>query len=81
MVDSALNVNLALVTVGQNEIVKRLAGWGAVLAVPTMVFSLYGMNFVNMPELKYPYGYPITLGVVVVISVVLYARLKKVGWL
>ena len=81
MVDAALNVNLALVTVGQNEIVKRLAGWGAVLAVPTMVFSLYGMNFVNMPELKYPYGYPITLGVVVLISVVLYARLKKVGWL
>jgi magnesium transporter len=81
MVDAALNVNLALVTVGQNEIVKRLAGWGAVLAVPTMVFSLYGMNFVDMPELKYRYGYPITLSVVVVISVVLYARLKKVAWL
>jgi magnesium transporter len=62
-------VNLALVTVGQNEIVKRLAGWGAVLAVPTMVFSLYGMNFVN------------TLGLVALVSVVLYARLKKVGWL
>ncbi len=81
MVDAALNVNLALVTVGQNEIVKRLAGWGAVLAVPTMVFSLYGMNFVNMPELKFTYGYPITLGVVALVSVVLYARLKKVGWL
>ncbi len=81
MVDAALNVNLALVTVGQNEIVKRLAGWGAVLAVPTMVFSLYGMNFVDMPELKWHYGYPAVLIGVVTISWVLYARLKKVGWL
>ena len=81
MVDAALNVNLALVTVGQNEIVKRLAGWGAVLAVPTMVFSLYGMNFVDMPELKWHYGYPAVLVAVVVISWLLYARFKKVGWL
>jgi magnesium transporter len=81
MVDSALSVNLALVTVGQNEIVKRLAGWGAVLAVPTMVFSLYGMNFVDMPELKWHYGYPATLIGVLLLSWALYDRLKKAGWL
>jgi magnesium transporter len=81
MIDAALNVNLALVTVGQNEIVKRLAGWGAVLAVPTMVFSLYGMNFVDMPELKWHYGYPAVLLFVSAVSWALYIRLRKVGWL
>src|SRR5690606_24490698 len=51
MLTAAMQVNLALVTVRQNEVVKRLAGWGGVLAVPTVVFSLYGMNFRVMPEL------------------------------
>ena len=51
MLTTAIQVNLALVTVGQNEVVKRLAGWGAILAIPTVVFSMYGMNFKFMPEL------------------------------
>jgi magnesium transporter len=56
MLTNAMHVNLALVSVRQNEVVKRLAGWAAILAVPTLIFSLYGMNFEDMPELKPVWG-------------------------
>jgi len=81
MLTAAMQVHLTLVTVGQNEIVKRLAGWGAILAIPTMVFSLYGMNFKYMPELDWRFSYPAILGGVTLACVWLYRRLKKVGWL
>jgi magnesium transporter len=81
MLANAMNVNLALVTVRQNETVKQLAGWGAILAVPTVIFSLYGMNFQNMPELKTAWGYPAALGATVVGCVYLYRKLKRAGWL
>jgi magnesium transporter len=81
MLLAAMQVNLSLVTVHQNEIVKRLAGWGAIVCVPTMVFSLYGMNFRDMPELEWNYGYPLTLVGVGVACIWLYRRLKKDGWL
>jgi len=81
MLTAAMQVYLALVTVGQNEIVKRLAGWGAILALPTMVFSLYGMNFQTMPELEWPYSYPVLLGSLAIACMLLYGRLKKAGWL
>ncbi len=81
MLTAAMQVQLAMVTVGQNEIVKRLAGWGAILAIPTMVFSLYGMNFRRMPELDWPYSYPAVLGALAFACTVLYLRLKKSGWL
>ena len=58
MLTTAMQVNLALVANNQNEVVKRLAGWGAILAIPTVIFSLYGMNFEWMPELKWKAGYP-----------------------
>jgi magnesium transporter len=81
MLTTAMQVHLALVTVGQNEIVKRLAGWGAILALPTMVFSLYGMNFKYMPELDWRLSYPTILGGLAVVCTWLYRRLKKAGWL
>ena len=56
MLTAAMQVHLALFTVRQNEVVKKLAGWGAVLAVPTVVFSLYGMNFQVMPELQWHFA-------------------------
>jgi magnesium transporter len=74
-------VHLSLASVGQNEVVKRLAGWGAILAIPTMVFSLYGMNFRHMPELQWTVGYPLVVGAVAVGCVWLYHRLRRVGWL
>lgn len=81
MLTAAMQVNLAQVSVEQNEAVRRLAGWGAILAIPTVVFSLYGMNFTHMPELTSRYGYPAILAVVVVVCLWLYRRLKRFGWL
>ncbi len=81
MLTAAMHVYLALITVGQNEVVKRLAGWGAILALPTMVFSLYGMNFKSMPEFDWPYSYPLLLGTLTIACFLLYGRLKKAGWL
>lgn len=77
----AMQVNLALITVRQNEVVQRLAGWGAILAIPTMVFSMYGMNFKHMPEYNWELGYPITLLVTAYACRELYLKLKASGWL
>jgi magnesium transporter len=81
MLTAAMQVHLALASVAQNEVVKRLAGWGAILAIPTMVFSLYGMNFRHMPELDWRFGYPLVMAVVVLGCAWLYRRLRRVGWL
>lgn len=81
MLTTAMSVNLALVTVRQNEVVKRLAGWGAILAVPTVVFSLYGMNFNAMPELEWRYSYPVLLASTATVCLGFYRKLKKSGWL
>lgn len=80
MLTTAMQVNLALVGVGQNEVVKQLAGWGAILAFPTVIFSLYGMNFEFMPELKWRFGYPLILAITALGCFLLYRRLKKAGW-
>ena len=62
-------------------ITRQLAAWAAILAVPTAIAGIYGMNFVNMPELKLEYGYYIVMAVMAVICIALYARFKRVGWL
>ena len=81
MLGTALNVNQALVTLAQGEVVKRLAGWAAVLAVPTLVASWYGMNFENMPELGGRYSYPNLVGALAIGCFGQYRYLKKVRWL
>jgi len=81
MLIAAMQINLALVSIGQNDIVKQLAGWGAILALPTVVFSLYGMNFDFMPELKWHYSYFAILGSTVAAGFALYWKLKKADWL
>ena len=81
MLTSAMHVNLALVSVQQNEVVKKLAGWGAILVIPTVVFSMYGMNFDHMPELKTLFGYPATVAVTLGACVLLWLRLKRSRWL
>jgi len=77
----AMQFHLASLSVKQNESVQKLAGWGALLALPTVVFSLYGMNFVNMPELKWPWAYPAVLLLTGAGVLVLYRRLKRRGWI
>jgi magnesium transporter len=81
MLTAALQLNLSLVSLGQNVVVKRLAGWAALLTVPTLVASIYGMNFKFMPELHWRYGYFGVVGVTLVICGLLYLRLKKANYL
>jgi magnesium transporter len=81
MVSDALQLSMASSAQRQNEAVQRLAGWGAILALPTVVFSLYGMNFQHMPELEWPWAYPAVLLLTGAGMAWLYRRLKKAGWL
>lgn len=78
---AAVSVNLSLVNYAQGEVVKKLAGWAGLLALPTLVASWYGMNFKHMPELHPKYAYPILIGSVAVACAALYRYLKKVRWL
>lgn len=81
MLSAAMNVNLAMVTVGQGEVVKRLAGWAGLLGIPTLMTSWYGMNFEHMPELDNRFGYFAFMGVTLAVVAVIFALLKKVKWL
>jgi magnesium transporter len=76
----AMQYHLAAQSVKQNEAVQKMAGWGAVLAIPTVIFSLYGMNFDFMPELHWRGAYPLVLLLTGLGMVWLYRRLKKRGW-
>jgi len=64
-----------------NDVTKKLASWAAILAVPTAVAGIYGMNFENMPELELPFGYYTVVGGMIAICLGLYWRFKKIGWL
>jgi magnesium transporter len=81
MLTAAINVNLSLVTFGQNEVMKKLAGWAAMLAAPTLITSWYGMNFTHMPELSRPWAYPTIIVVVGCVVGGIYAGLKRARWL
>lgn len=78
---TALEANLAVISVAQNDDTKRLAAWAAILAVPTMIAGLYGMNFKHMPETEWVYGYPLAVVVMFGICGLLYCWFRKVGWL
>ncbi|HEX7763565.1 MAG TPA: magnesium/cobalt transporter CorA [Cellvibrio sp.] len=80
-IGTAIQVNLSMVSIDESEVNKRLAAWAAIFAVATAFVGIWGMNFEHMPELKWKYGYPISLSVVSVICVYLYYRFKKSGWL
>jgi len=81
LLSAALEANLSLVSVSQNEAMKRLAGWAAIVAVPTMIAGVYGMNFKFMPELDWYLGYPVALTVMVGACAFLYYKFKRSGWL
>jgi magnesium transporter len=65
----------------QGAITRRLAAWAAILAVPTAIAGIYGMNFENMPELRWRYGYFLVVALIAVICVGLYTRFKRAKWL
>ncbi|MDP2052510.1 MAG: magnesium/cobalt transporter CorA [Acidobacteriota bacterium] len=81
MVTTAISVNLSLIALQESEVTKRLAAYAALVAVPTMVAGVYGMNFANMPELQWAYGYPAAVAAMVLIDVYLVYRFKKAGWM
>ena len=81
LLSSALNANVAQVGMRQNEDMRKISAWVAIVAVPTMVAGIYGMNFEHMPELGWKYGYPAVLAVTAVICFVLHRNFKRRGWL
>jgi magnesium transporter len=78
---SMLQANLTQVSVRQNEDMRKITAWVAILAVPTMVAGIYGMNFDHMPELKWRFGYPLVLALILVTCVLVYRRFRRAGWL
>jgi magnesium transporter len=80
-ISSAMATNLSLVTVSQGDTMKRLAGWAALLAAPTLITSWYGMNFKFMPELDFEYSYGILFVLVAVVCLSLYWTLRRAKWL
>ena len=81
LLTTIIQANLAQVTVEQNEDMRRISAWVAILAIPTAVAGIYGMNFRDMPELAWRYGYPATLLVIGLICSVLYRGFRRNGWL
>ena len=80
-IGTAIQVNLSMVTIEESETTKQLAAWAAIFAASTALAGIWGMNFEGMPELKWMYGYPIALAVILSTGVVLYWRFRKAGWL
>ncbi len=81
LLSTALHANLAQISVRQNEDMRKISAWVAILAVPTAVAGIYGMNFKHMPELDWEYGYYTLLGVMLTACGSLYWRFRRVGWL
>lgn len=81
MVTTAITVNLSLLTIQESEVTKRLASYAALVAVPTLIAGVYGMNFKNIPELEWAYGYPLAVGIMVTIDLYLFYRFRKSKWL
>jgi magnesium transporter len=81
MVATAISVNLSLITLSESEVTKRLAAYASLVAFPTMVAGVYGMNFENMPELSWRYGYPVALLSMLIGDLYLAYRFKKAKWM
>lgn len=81
MLSVAMDTYMAMVTMGQNDVVRKLAAWAGIAAVPTAVAGVYGMNFDHMPELHWKYGYFMVIGMVLAVCLFLYHKFRKAGWL
>jgi len=80
-VNTGIQVAIAMVNMGHGEVTKRLAAYAALVAVPTMIAGVYGMNFEHMPELKWIFGYPLSIALMALIDGFLFVRFRKAGWL
>ena len=81
LLDNALTAHLAQLSVQQNEDMRKISAWGALLLAPTLVAGIYGMNFDNMPELHWAFGYPLALVLMAGVSLTLWRTFKRTGWL
>ena len=81
LLNSAFEANATQVSLRQNEDMRKMSAWAALLAIPTMIAGIYGMNFDVMPELDVWYGYPGVLTLMVVACAWVYRLFKKSGWL
>jgi magnesium transporter len=81
LLQSILSVNLTLASLAQNEEVKKISAWAAILFAPTLIGTIYGMNFHHMPELSWILGYPFALVLMALTSLTLYLVFKRRGWL
>jgi magnesium transporter len=88
LLQNILNVNLTLETqalsqasIAQSEEVKKISAWAAILFAPTVIGTIYGMNFEHMPELEWTFGYPLAIGLMVAVSLSLYLLFKRRRWI
>jgi magnesium transporter len=81
LLSTALEANLSLISISQNDVSKRFAGWAAIIGVPTMIAGIYGMNFKVMPELQWSYGYPVVVATIVGVCGLMFYFFRKSGWL
>jgi magnesium transporter len=81
LLNSVLQANLALVSVNQNVVVKKISAVAGIIAVPTFIASVYGMNFDNMPELHWHYGYALALTLMAVCVVALVTFFRRIDWI
>jgi magnesium transporter len=81
LLTTALEAHLTILSVAQNDHMKRITAWAAMIAVPTMIAGIYGMNFANMPELQWQYGYYLSLGAMAAACAALFAGFRRSGWL
>ena len=72
---------MAVVSAEQNEVVRKISAWAAIITVPTFIASFYGMNFDHMPELRWHAAYPVVVGLMLALAGGLFASFKRAGWL
>ena len=80
-IGTAISVNLSMIQLQENDTMKRLAAYGALIAVPTLIAGIYGMNFTHMPELDWKYGYGLAVGIMTAIDGAIFYRLRKARWI
>ncbi|CAN5490998.1 magnesium and cobalt transport protein CorA [soil metagenome] len=81
LLNTALDANFSLISISQSEVSKKMAGWAAIIAVPTLVAGFYGMNFRFMPELEWQYGYPFVVTLTISSCIIVYLFFRRAGWL
>jgi magnesium transporter len=81
MQTTAIQVNIGMISLNETEVTKKLASWAAIIAIPTLIAGIYGMNFKNMPEYDWAFGYPVALAAMFLLDIGLYLWFKKIRWL